>query len=668
MKFELNQKNTINLAFLLITFLSITLTTVWHRQNLVQIEGETKEKILQQQFSKKRNEIERLFTLSYQTVRTVSLLPSVRSISGGNRNNENEDIVKEGRFTREGQLTVQQLYNNLASNVSVSEVYAIISGFNPSKGEVPFFMYDEILLGEKAIEEKSKVTDSDDPEELEEEEYKYYVKTLDDLNTSPPLFQNSNSIDWIPAFSSEAMRTCDNSQYESISKGNVKDASGIIYSVPFFSFTGVFRGFISAVIRLNAIEALILDVPRLLVTTSDQQKSRDENWNLPKEFGHFAVVQKENKLAIYDRRNDKDDFGSAYLNLNLEKPNENKSFYIEKLNIKDTKGWHLIYDFRHQPWVEFQKAELHQYYLKLAAIVFMFFLFVVFRVVQAISLKHIRENLVANISTTTESLLTESLAAKENSLKLESASATLESSTNEMASTLSEIEATATKNVNYTNAFNNHFNKMETTIKELLVITTHISKNMGNLLATNDKIKEVSNLIAEISEKTQSINDIVMKTQILSLNASIEAERAGEQGRGFAVVAREVGVLSSQTGALAESIANVIKVGQSDSGAVVKENSQTVNQCNSYVLQMSAMMDSVMKQVLILTEQSSSVAAQTDEQLVALRSIGGSITKVQGISAESIQLSKKSLELSNNLDQQTAVQNEVLQSINKLVA
>lgn len=75
---------------------------------------------------------------------------------------------------------------------------------------------------------------------------------------------------------------------------------------------------------------------------------------------------------------------------------------------------------------------------------------------------------------------------------------------------------------------------------------------------SNERIQEVTRIIANISEKTKVINEIVFQTKLLSFNASVEAARAGEHGRGFAVVAEEVGKLAALSGKSADEISNIL--------------------------------------------------------------------------------------------------------------
>ena len=86
-----------------------------------------------------------------------------------------------------------------------------------------------------------------------------------------------------------------------------------------------------------------------------------------------------------------------------------------------------------------------------------------------------------------------------------------------------------------------------------------LSDAMNEINKSNAELATIVNLINEISAKTKVINSIVVKTELLSFNASIEAARAAEYGKGFAVVAEEVGNLARLSGESAKEIESLLE-------------------------------------------------------------------------------------------------------------
>jgi len=103
-------------------------------------------------------------------------------------------------------------------------------------------------------------------------------------------------------------------------------------------------------------------------------------------------------------------------------------------------------------------------------------------------------------------------------------------------------------------------------------VMQRLTNTMNSIKLASDQIQKIAKSIDEISSKTNIINDIVFKSQLLSFNASIEAARAGQHGRGFSVVAEEVGSLAEMSGEAALEIDNLIK----DCQLTVKETIDSI--------------------------------------------------------------------------------------------
>ncbi len=92
-----------------------------------------------------------------------------------------------------------------------------------------------------------------------------------------------------------------------------------------------------------------------------------------------------------------------------------------------------------------------------------------------------------------------------------------------------------------------------------------------NLDALNDVTKDIMESVSQIQEFAISIQSISSKTNMLSLNASIEAARSGEAGRGFAVVANQMSKLAGDTKTASAKILELLKQLTSDVDVLKKE-------------------------------------------------------------------------------------------------
>ncbi len=163
--------------------------------------------------------------------------------------------------------------------------------------------------------------------------------------------------------------------------------------------------------------------------------------------------------------------------------------------------------------------------------------------------------------------------------------------------------------------------------------------NSINMLAAEvDQSANVINQLESESDAIGSVLDVIRgiaeQTNLLALNAAIEAARAGEQGRGFAVVADEVRTLASRTQESTQEIQQMIEKLQAGSSEAVKVMQSSRNTTQNTVEKAEEAAQSLKKiaeSVLIISEMNRKIAHAADEQAIVATEIDRSIVQISDL-------------------------------------
>jgi len=176
-----------------------------------------------------------------------------------------------------------------------------------------------------------------------------------------------------------------------------------------------------------------------------------------------------------------------------------------------------------------------------------------------------------------------------------------------------------------------------------------ISHTVNEYASTIEALGERSEQIGEI---IKVINDIAGQTNLLALNAAIEAARAGEQGRGFAVVADEVRKLAERTTTATQEIGDMIKGIQEDTNkAVASMNAGTeeVQAGVNYANQAGESLQHIVVAIQSVTGMIQQIAAAAEEQSSVGNEISSNLVAVSDISRQTASDARESSEASVHL-------------------
>ena len=207
----------------------------------------------------------------------------------------------------------------------------------------------------------------------------------------------------------------------------------------------------------------------------------------------------------------------------------------------------------------------------------------------------------------------------------------------EMSKTTSEIAQNCMTAAKSSEKANESAGTGEVIIQETIQVMNRISQRVKD---SSDIIRNLGARSDQIGQIVGLINDVADQTNLLALNAAIEAARAGEHGRGFAVVADEVRKLAERTSDATKEIGDTIRAMQSETKKAVSSMEEGVNEVGQGTLEAGKSgeaLKEILHQINKVTSEINQIAVASEQETATTNEIAVSIQQISMVMQETAQ-------------------------------
>jgi len=252
----------------------------------------------------------------------------------------------------------------------------------------------------------------------------------------------------------------------------------------------------------------------------------------------------------------------------------------------------------------------------------------------------IRSN-AGNVATSSEELSVFTKNARQASLKQQNETSSVASTITQMSATVAEVTKSAVSAAESANQADNIALEGQNVIGSTI---TSIQNLVDEVNQAGEVIQRVESDSNDVSTVLQVIRGIAEQTNLLALNAAIEAARAGEQGRGFAVVADEVRSLAQRTQDSTIEIRDIIErlqTGTKDAVQVIQKGHEGANKSVERAADAEKALQTIISSVASIVTMNDQIASAAEEQSTVSEEIGKNVVAINDLTDQSTSASEQ---------------------------